>query len=310
MSFDHQDSPLRFFLAQLSPTHRGSWAMLLSMAFFVSNDTCTKLLNAQMPLGQMIFLRGLFASAVVAAVCLLTLKTPSWRSMAQPLVIGRGILEVFLTFAFLTALSFLPLPEAIALMQSTPLMIMVLGFIFLKERVSAMAATMLMVGFLGVILVIQPSFETFQSASFIALFAAFLVAVRDMLTRGLAASLPSPVIALATTLIVTLSGLLGLFFEDWVMPNPQHMGLLALAGVFISLANWLITIAMRTGDLNVVGPLRYSIVVWSLILGLVIFGHTPNTLALLGTALIVVSGLFTLKHHRRKAHADAAHDEA
>lgn len=283
---------------------RGMLSMAGAMACFVANDTVVKLVGASMPATQLIFLRGVLATAIVLAALHLSGAGARIRQAVAPGVIPRALAESAATVLYLSALFHLPLANAAAINLSAPLFIVVLAVAFLGERVGLAHWAAVGAGFAGVVLVVQPGLGDFNGYALVCLVSALLQAVRDLLTRRIAGEVPAALITLTTTVAVTLvAGALSLF-QGWRPFGPRELGLLALAATFLMGAYALIVDAMRHGEMSLVAPFRYTGVLYAIVLGFLVWGDVPNLLAWGGIALLIAAGLFVL--HRERARTRAA----
>ena len=119
----------------LSENRRGIISMLIAMFGFITNDACVKLAGETLPLGMVIFVRGLIASVMLAALALAMRQwKPIPRTAWKPLG-GRIVGEWFATLLYLTALLAMPLANATAILQAMPLVMTVLAAFLFKEKV-------------------------------------------------------------------------------------------------------------------------------------------------------------------------------
>lgn len=288
---------------------RGIVAMLLAMAFFVVNDSLLKLAAATAPVGQIMALRGLFATAIALAIVAAAGELRGLARLVSPAVLGRAGLEAVVAFLFISSLPRLPLAILTAIVQSTPL-IMTLAMVVLGlERVGWRRWSAIIVGFVGVLVIVRPGAEGFDIFALVAVAVALLVAARDLATRFVPSDVPSSVVALASTASVGLAGLLAGLGEDWPALAMRELSYIGGAAVLVTLGNLANIVAFRGTDVSVVSPFRYSVILWAILLGLVIFGELPEPSAFLGIALIVASGVYTIhrEHVRRR---EAARVEA
>ncbi len=283
-----------------SPETRGSLAMLGAMALFVVNDALVKSATQALPVSQVLAVRGVFASLVMLG---LVLAFGQWRQLRrglQPRVLGRAALEGLVALTFISALAHLPLANITAILQASSLIIVALAAVLGLDRIGWRRALAVLVGFLGVLLVVRPSAEGFTVYSLLALASAILVAVRDLVTRKIAADVPSAIVAFITTSAVMLTGFALALFEPWAALALRETLFLAGAAIVVGLGNLCIIVAYRDGDVTLVSGLRYSVLVFALIMGFLAFGEWPDALALTGAGLIVASGLYALHRQRVK----------
>jgi len=273
--------------------------MLVAMGCYVLNDVFVKLAAQSLPPGQVLAVRGAFATIFVLAIGRGTLA--GWRTALRPLIGARCGLEVTTALASVVALSLAPLATVSTLMMTAPLMIAATAMALRWEpwrggRLLATAA-----GFAGVLLVIQPSARPDVPVAGLAcaLLCAASLAVRDLVTRRIPVTIPSSTIAVATTLAVCVAGLLLGIMERWAPLTQQELGVLAAAAGCAALGNYALIVACRGVDLSVVTPFRYSLIVWALLLGYAIWGDMPRPQAAIGVLLIVAAGAFTVWTARR-----------
>jgi drug/metabolite transporter (DMT)-like permease len=272
----------------------GILSVLLAMALFVLNDSMVKLASEHVPVTEVMAVRGLMAVALMGAIVAATVQPARWHQIMQPRVLVRGLLEVLLVITFLIALPHLPLADITAIQQATPLALTALSAVVLKEHVGWRRWVAVAVGFVGVLLVIQPTGQGINVYALSALACALLVAARDIVTRGIDPTIPTPLITFTTTLTVMVAGFAGAPLETWVAPSGYVLALFAGSAVLVTAANFFIIRAYREGEISVIAPFRYSGVLWAVLLGFIIWGHIPNTLAIAGTAILVASGLYIM----------------
>jgi drug/metabolite transporter (DMT)-like permease len=287
-----------------SANRRGIAAMLASMTLFTGNDTILKIATAQLPTGQIMAVRGAFAMAIVLGLILVRGEIRQLAHIGTPRVFGRAVLEAFVACLFILSLAALPIANITAILQATPLIMTLIAVLFGLERVGWRRWAAIAVGFAGVLLIVRPSVEGFNAYAALGLLCAFLVAVRDLVTRSIGAHVATTVVTFSTTATVTLLGLGLSFAEDWQPLAWRELALLGAAAVLVSLGNMAIVRAFRTGEMSAVSPFRYSIVLTSLVAGFAVFGEWPDLVAGFGIALIVLSGVYTI--HREQARARAA----
>ncbi|MDF3060299.1 MAG: hypothetical protein K0S06_408 [Microvirga sp.] len=288
---------------------RGIVAMLLAMCFFIANDSLLKLASASLPPGQIMAVRGLFATTMALCIVAGMGQLGSVRKLGSPFVLLRAGLESGVAFLFITSLAHLPLANITAITQSTPIL-MTLAMVMLGlERVRWRRWAAIVVGFLGVLVVVRPGPEGFNVYALLALAAAVLVAGRDLATRFVPAAVPSTVVTLSTTSAVGLAGVVFGFAEAWQALPLRELAYIIGAAVLVTLGNLAVIVAFRETDVSVVAPFRYSVILWAILSGLVIFGELPDPTAFLGIALIVGSGVYMI-HREQVRQREAERAEA
>lgn len=287
---------------------KGIIAISLAMGLFIANDALVKYVSASLPAAQLIFIRGLFATSLllVAAVVMgvvrpaaLTSLSDAWRQLTQRPVLARAALDAFATMAYLTSLFHLPIGNASAINMASPMFIALYAALVWREQVSLGRWLAIATGFAGVLLIVQPAADAFNAWSLLCLFATMLHTARDLITRQIALTVPSILITLTTsTAVVLLTGPWSLL-QGWEPVNAGQLGLLAGASVFLSAAYYMVIVGMRSGELSLVAPFRYTALVYALLLGWLIWGDIPNAMAWSGIVLLVAAGLAMLRPGRR-----------
>lgn len=280
---------------------QGALLMTGAMTAFTVNDAFMKLLSVDLPFFQLLFLRS---AGVVFLMALLALRKRSMSFEMAPgdkmLIALRSVSEVGAAWFFISALFHLPIANVTAIIQALPLTVTLGAALVLGEPVGWRRFAAIGVGFLGVWLIVRPGTEDFNIYSLYALAAVACVTVRDLSARRISSGVPSLVIALITGCVVLVFAGTGAAFVEWQPVTRGHWGLLSLAIIAI-LGGYLSSVsAMRSGEVGFVTQFRYASLLVALILGFVIFGDWPNKLTLLGAAIVVASGLFTLWREREK----------
>lgn len=291
----------------ISENLKGSVFMAVAMAGFTLSDAISKTLFSSMGMGEMMALRGVFASALIALLAWSRGAFADPRQLAHPMVVLRVAAECLATIAFFAGLERLPLPVVTAIMQALPLAITAGAALAFGEQVGWRRWSAILVGFAGVLLIVKPGTGGFTAASLYVLLCVALVAVRDLATRRVPASIPTMAVSAVTAPAVMATGAAYAAIEGgWVMPGPAGIGLLAISAVLLLIGYQFIILAMRTGDVSFVAPFRYTALVWALVLGVVVFAMVPDRLTLIGSAIVVVSGLYMLWRERLRRHPVAA----
>lgn len=287
---------------------RGILAMLASMAAFVTNDTCVKLASATVPIGEIITLRNLAATAFLAAFALVFggLHLPAHPPVR--LLALRCVGELLSTLLFLVALVSLPLADMTAMAQITPLALTAAAALFLGETVGWRRWTATLVGFIGVGFIVRPGSTAFSLAGAMVMASIVFVVLRDLATRLISSAVPTLTLTVMSAASGMVAGVLLWPFEVWQAPSAGEAALLAMAGLFLALGYAFIIIALRTGDVGTVSPFRYAVIVFALASGYLVWGQTPDGWAVIGICIICAAGLYTVHRERvrRKSEANRA----
>jgi drug/metabolite transporter (DMT)-like permease len=274
--------------------------MSASMVCFIINDTLTKLLTHDIQIGQFIFLRGVFATTFMFGLVVAGGHLAMTAYAFDRRVLARASLDLTATGLFIAALYHMPLPNLTAVLQAVPLTATLLAMVFLGEKVSARRLMAIAVGFAGVLLVVRPGGDGFTAYSLLGAAAMLCVAVRELVTRRIHFHIPAAVVAFSTTVLVTTGGAIWALIEGFQPMTVPGVAKLAGAAAFLTVAQYLAVMALRIGTVSQTAPFRYTIIVWALIAGWLVFGDVPDALALGGIALIVASGLYAMWQSQRE----------
>jgi len=279
---------------------RAIGAMLAGQASFTFNDALIKLAAAGLPGGQAIFLRGVMAIAVSLSVCLAVgaFNFAPLRGQGRILTL-RNIGEIGSTFFFLFALFHMPIATATAILQFIPLAITAGAALFLAEPVGWRRWLAAGVGFAGVMIVIRPASDAFNAWSLLALAAVAFCVLRDLSTRRIGHHVPAILLVTISAFSVTTAASGFALVETWVVPTPRSLLLLLCSATFLLGGYYFMVHAMRYGEVAVVAPFRYSVIVWAILAGIVIWGEWPDAPALIGTGVVVAAGLYTFMRERK-----------
>ncbi len=282
---------------------RGIAFMLAAMAAFVLNDTCVKLASEDLPTGQIIFIRGVIATPLVLLLAWQRGALMHPALLRHNSVIWRTIGEMIATVLYLSALFNMPIANANAILQTAPLLTTAAAALFLGEKVGRRRWSAIAIGFAGVLLIVRPGFAGFSVWSLVALAATGAMVLRDLSSRALPAEMPTlAVTALTTICVMILGGVISLF-ADWRPLSGTDLAYLAGAAVFLTAAYAFIIAAMRAGDVSLVAPFRYSVMVWAILIQVMVFGAWPDAPTLAGSAVLVATGVYMFARERAVARA-------
>lgn len=286
----------------MSPTLRGIVMMVVAMAAFAVEDALIKLAAASMPPGQILAMLGFPGALIFAAWARAGGHAVMTRAaLSRPMVL-RNLFEVTGTLGFVTSLSLIPLSTASAILQATPLVVTAGAALFLGDPVGWRRWMAVGVGFAGVVLILRPGVEGFDVNALWAVLGVMGLAARDLVTRRLVATLPTPVVAAWAFAAVALLGCAMLVASGGaVLPGPRPMAFVLAALVVGIGAYWAIVEATRAGDVVAITPFRYTRLIFALAIGAVLFGERPDAAVLGGAALIIASGLYTFARERARA---------
>ena len=278
---------------------RGVIAMASAMASLAVSDALVKFVSASLPAPELIFVRGLFSIALLLVLIGATGGLRHLPRLLDARVMLRATVDGVATLAYLLSLFHLPLANTTAINMAAPLFVTLYAIALFGEHVAAHRWIAIVAGFVGVLLVVQPRSEAFNAWALLCVLASFLNASRDVLTRTIAKGVPVLVITLSTSIATTLLAGVWCLLQPWKPVAWQPLASLGVAAAILSGGNFLIAAAMRSGEMSVIAPFRYSGLIVALALGYIVWGDIPNAIAIAGIVLLVAAGLMLLRGQPR-----------
>ncbi|TMV93333.1 DMT family transporter [Thioclava sp. BHET1] len=274
--------------------------MCLGVACLSANDAIAKTLTSGYSPLQILFLRNVIALPATIAIALIMEGRSALRSHRPLAHLLRGALWVAAAMMFFTSFIYLSLAEATALIFVAPFFITLISALFLGEEVGWRRWLAVLIGFLGVLVIIRPGGATFQLISLLPVATALVYALL-MLSARWVDSRES-----VWTLLVYITGagaLVSAFIVPfvWIPVRPQDFWLFAGIAIFGTAGMTMITQAFRRAPAVVVAPLDYTGLLWATLFGWLIWRESPDTLTIIGAAIIAASGMFTIFREQRHA---------
>jgi drug/metabolite transporter (DMT)-like permease len=287
----------------------GIFLKVASTFTFTCMIACLKAVANEVPAGQQVFFRSVFALLPIFVMVLIkggrlrrvfataNFMSHLWRG-------GVGSLSM-LTWFF--AVARLDLPAAMALGFVSPLLVILLAGIILGETLTLVRIVAVLLGFMGILFILSPQLELIEhlpldtpqlTGAAAALLSAFFAASAMILVRRLIKHEPTTTIVVYFSVNASLIGLLTLPL-GWVWPTWTELGLLVLSGLFGGVGQLLLTQSYRYADASTIAPFDYSQMVWVLIIAYVLFGEQPSVHVLLGAVVVIAAGLMVILDEHR-----------
>src|SRR6195952_160196 len=281
----------------------GIGLMLLSIFMFSFGDALGKFMVATYSVGQLLWLR--------ACAALLVLLPMMWKQRAKfprlerPwLQLLRVTLSTLEVAAFFLATVYLPLADVITYYLASPIFVTALSGIALREHVGWRRWRAILVGFCGVLIALRPSTQTVSWPAMIALGGSLSFAFLMLITRSLRAT---PDIVLASSQFAgtfVLGALMSPF--GWVTPSLGSLGLFAVAGIVSVGALLCVNRSLKLAPASVVVPYQYSMIIWAVIFGFVVWGDVPQPATIVGAAIIICAGFYIFLREQKLGREEPA----
>lgn len=282
----------------------GALFMVAAMAGFAVEDAFLKAAAKSLPIAQVMVLFGA-GGAMVFALWLRAKSQPlaPKEVVSRPMRV-RVVFEIVGRLFFTLSLALTPLSSTTVILQATPLVVVAFAALVLGEQVGWRRWLAIVIGLAGVVLIVRPGGDSFSWLSMLAVAGMLGFAGRDLASRAAPASLSTAVLGLYGFLAIVVAGAAyGVIWEQVPFHTPPPMALLSVVGAVACgvFAYSALMRAMRTGEVSAVTPFRYSRLLFGVALGVVVFGERLDSWMLIGSALIVLSGLVIMVRGRAAA---------
>jgi len=256
-------------------------------------------LAGNVPVGEVVFFRGLFALVPLLVVSWFTHGPRSVVLTAHPwLHLRRSVAGTASMFLNFYAVDHLPLADVTAFSFVMPIFAVVLAALLLGETVGPHRAFAVVLGFGGVLLMVEPH-AGFGSAlgsatgAAAALGGAFLSAFVVVFIRHMSATETSEAIVFYFMAVCASAGAVTMLW--WFTPLTASQGvLLVLCGLLGGIGQVCMTYSYRFAEPSLLAPFDYSAMIWATALGFLVFAEVPERMVLAGAAVVAVSGLYII----------------
>lgn len=267
---------------------------------YAAGDAVAKLLTTSLDPIQLSFARqsGLLAGVLV----MLALRGPGVLRTRRPVLqVTRGVLAAVSVTLFFLAITWVPLADASAMTFVAPFFVTVLGAMALREPVDRRRWLAVALGFAGTLVVLRPGLGAVHPAAGFAVLSALCFALRQLISRKLSGVDPLSTTVAYSSLAASGVLLLALPFV-WKTPgDPWTWAMLGLIAVTAGVAELLMIKALEIGNAVSVAPMQYSHILWTTLYGWLLFAQLPDRWTLLGTAIIIATGIYAINLERQAA---------
>lgn len=285
--------------------------MIVSMALLAGADAFFKLATLVAPVGQVMTLVSFGGTALFIALAALR-RVRLWsRDALHPMVLLRNGFEIIGAIGMVVGIKHTPLPTFAAIIQTGPLIVVLGAALFLGEHVGWRRWVAVGVGIVGMLIVIRPFGTGFSGWELFAVMGIAALSGRDLVTRLSPPHIPALAISTWGFGVTVIPGAILWAFAT----APSRLDAVALwpilGAVVVTATGYLaITTAMRMAPASVVSPFRYTRLVFTTGLGMLIFGDRPDFWTLAGASLILAAGLYSFLRERRLAKETLAQTQA
>jgi len=276
----------------------GVLLMFAAFTYLPIIDSIAKVLLEFYPVLQVVWARVFFHLAVMVPVLLLSVDRRQWWPRQPKLQLLRSGFMFLTTVLFFSALSTMPLVDAISLVFIALLVVTALSPVLLGEKVGPRRWVAVVVGFAGAMMVVRPEFDHVPWAAIYALGAGICFGLLLITTRKLSGG-DDPLVTLTFTALVGGVVATAALPTVWVTPTAYHLFLMVATGFIAAGGHLLVIKAMYHADASLLAPITYQELVITTGLGYVLFGDFPEPWTWAGIAVIVSSGLYITIRERQ-----------
>ena len=286
--------------AKVSENLKAICLMVVAMAGFAIEDSIIKTLSERLAPGQVLIMIGIGGTSVFYVLAHIRNAGLTRSTVRDPWVIARSVSELLGTVFFVLSLTLVPITVISAVIQVSPLLVTLGAALLLGEKVGLRRWSAITLGLFGVGVILRPWDADFQPAVLFTVIGVIGLSARDLATRRVPVETPSLSLAILGMGATIPAGLLLMGFSSKILVPTSNEIILILLSIFIAvLAYSCIIRAMRIGEVSAVVPFRYSRLLFGVFIGVWYFGESLDQWTVIGSAIVVTSGLYSLWREMR-----------
>jgi drug/metabolite transporter (DMT)-like permease len=267
--------------------------MALSMFLLSVGDITVRYIGASVPAGQLIAIRGVILIAMLLLLMRVMRDPIRLQYVTNPWAIIRGVAETASTYCFFISIQLIPIATSTTIVFIFPVLLTLISIPLFGEKVGGFRLGAVALGFLGVIVIAAPSGEAFDMAMIYPLITAIGLVVRDLVTRRIDDNISSVSIILTTAIVTSFGGFLSMPW-GWVQVTSDLYPVFVIAAGLVACSFIAYVMAIRLGELSVIAPTQYMVILWATIWGAMFWDEIPEMRAWLGGGMIITAGLIIL----------------
>ena len=273
---------------------RGALLVTGAALMFASMGGLIRHISADLPNEQIVFFRNLFGLLILIPVVWQRGERIDLKTGHPGLHLLRSLFGLAAMYCFFYALGVLPLADAVLLNFTAPLFIPFVAILWLKERVSPRIWVAILIGFSGVLFILRPGGDLPASAALIGLASGAFAGVAMVSLRKLSATEPALRVVVYYGVICTLVSTVPLLWA-WQPINLRSLGIMAAAGSFATLGQYLLSRGYGCAPAAQIGPFTYTSVVFAALYGWLFWHELPGWTTAGGTLLIMIAGALAMR---------------
>ena len=275
--------------------------MLIGQLSFAINDTLVKFMvkisENNFSTLNIIFIRGFFASILILLIIILFTKNNLAKVFKNKKSYLRGFFEVLTAIFFFSGLIFMPMANVYTLLMTAPFIVTMYSFFILKEKVGIRRWSAVLIGFIGVLIVINPQNLEFGLLFILPIVSAIFLTLRDVVTKEIVNKKNSLDITLVTSILVMIFSAIGSYFLNSEI-KFSNLIFIFISSLFLTSGYVCSILTVYFAPLSLTASIRYSVIVFGIILGYTVLGEEPSLNMIIGALIITASGLFVIKREK------------
>jgi len=264
--------------------------MVLSGLSFVGVYISVKMTGPRLPAAEAAFLRYVLGLVFILPTLPLLIKEGITRP-ALKLFTLRGAVHTGAVAMWFYAMTRLTVAEVSAMGYLTPVFVTIGAVIFLGEQIAIRRILAICVAIIGVLVILRPGFRTIEPGHIAMLFTTLGFGLSYLAVKRLTQMASAAMIVAMLSVTVTI-GLFPLAYMAWVPPTWAELGWLMVAAATATAGHFTMTRAFQNAPLTVVQPITFLQLVWSVILGLLLFGEALDFYVIFGGSVIIASVVY------------------
>ena len=275
----------------------------LSLTISVINDLFTKYLGKNLHSFEITFFRFLFSTLSIIPLLIIKKNNQNLKTNYIKIHFLRALILFSGIVLWCFSLSVIPISTAITINFTVPLITLLLASFILKEKIGLVKWISTIIGFLGVLFILKPNEGQFNIMSLCLLIAAIMFSCLDILNKKFSSKEPLLNAVFYTALIVTMLSIVPTYFV-WQTPSLKDLGILFIVGSGANLLFYCILKALNYVDASSLAPYRYFEIIFSSILGYLLFSEIPNKNTLIGYTIIIPITIFIMIYENMQKKLD------
>ena len=272
----------------------GIQLMALAVVMFSMLDAQAKWLTQYVPPLEVAWCRYAGHFAFMTAVFWPRRGSSLLRTRRLGLQLVRSLLLVACTLLFFTAISYMPLADAVAISFESPLLLTALSVPLLKEQVGIRRWSAVAIGFVGMLIIVRPGLGVMHWAAGLLMLMSLFYALFQIITRLLSDTEDSITTLYYSALVGFVALSVAVPFVWTTPPGLLEAAMMAGLGFFGGLGHYFLIKAYAMAPAGLLAPMSYASLLTGTLFGYVVWGDFPDVWTLTGAAILIATGAYII----------------